>query len=538
MGTRFPRTVTDRDTKVSVAIPEPLEYGTINLAGRRPVKVSLDGKRIVPLVKDPAKFNYATLMSVTLGPLSIPRFPGVKCMVLVPSLDIERSLILSEEQALKKFELDGLHLGIFDEGRFAATVQGKRVRKYLADAYAQALSENEGLRVEQFLALDPTLKPWNSADYSNDPSLIMPSDPGFVTDVFTLVGIERREQDALSSRLTSLKVKYGMSLTTEITATYDDKDYSLVSGRYFDPRREYRYRGLLFEVVSVSSGPGSGGYPEATVTFAPKCVQELRRDKNPQAITATNGYEYARRAAARCGMNFVGEQSQKQQTLFKGKSQNSDESVWTVLTESGKDGQLFVFEVDNTLVYGTGTWLMWRFGLSEKKNKKGKTQRFLDLRYDPTQPHAGALPARRVLKGEYIYVDLDAQTGLPVQDGLFAPLYNQTQNTGIASVNDPYMTVQDNGIFELATWPDVRVSENDGLEAEGTVEVMSPNGRILRPGHTVFLTTVPEIFRGGYLVQDLEYEEFTAEPVRVSLLSLQKIKNQEKPETDKKKEEE
>lgn len=183
-------------------------------------------------------------------------------------------------------------------------------------------------------------------------------------------------------------------------------------------------------------------------------------------------------------MNFVGEQNSKVQAVFKGKGQNADESAWTVLTSLAADGQFFVFEVDNTLVFASGQFLMWKFGLDEKKNKKGVIQKYLDLRYDPSLINNGA--------------------------------------------------IQQNGkMFELTTWPTIRVSENDGLEGTGSCEVLSPNGRLIRPGHTIYLTTIPNRFVAGYLVQDVNYSEFTNEPVSLGLLMLQKPKNQDKPDKDK-----
>ena len=505
-----PAKVQDLDTKIFLDVPDPLEYGTINLAGRRPVKLSMNGKKIVPLAKkEGVDFEYATLSPITLGPMSLDRFPGKKVMVLVPSLDIEKSVVLTDEQALNKFRNDGLHLGIFSNETELITHKNKSRVIFRADVYGKALSEQEKKRTQIFLREDPTLNPNNSRIFDYDTSKILPSDSAFVTEVFSIAGLPRAEQDKLSGRLLSLSVSYSMSLTTEISATYDDRDYALTKGGYFDPRREYKYRGLLFEVVACESSPGSAGYPQASVTFAPKCVQELRRDKKPESITAVNGFEYARQAAARCGMNFVGEMNSRQQTVFKGRNQSTDESVWTVLTETGADGQFFVFEVDNTLVYASATFLMWKFGLSEKENKKKEKLRYLDLRYDPSLVNNGAV-VQKVFASRAIGVG---------EDG--AIIYDQY----VAFVND-------NGIFELATWPTVRVSENDGLEGTGSCSVLSPNGRLIRPGHTIYLTSVPDRFVAGYLVQDVSFTEFTKEPVTLGLVMVQKPKDQKKPDKE------
>jgi hypothetical protein len=62
---------------------------------------------------------------------------------------------------------------------------------------------------------------------------------------------------------------------------------------------------------------------------------------------------------------------------------------------------------------------------------------------------------------------------------------------------------------------------------------MSPNGKLIRPGHTVYLTTVPEHFLGGYLVADVSFSEFNPAPASISFQTPQKPKEQEKPDTEK-----
>lgn len=478
-----PLSVTEQG--ISLAVPEPLEYGTINLGGRRPVKISIsEPYKLVPLAqKRGVNFEWGTVLSATVGPLDLARFPQ-KVMVLLPLLDIEKFVILTEAQALAKFLNDGLHLGIFDTRQVSFTVGNKTKSLYGATIYAMALSAQEGRRVEIYLRDDPTLDDRRGQDYSTSSQILNLSDSKFISDVFRIAGMDPETEAFMSGRLLGLSVSYSMSLTTEINAQFDDRNYDLTNGGYFDPRREYVYRGLLFEVVSCESSPGSAGYPQANVSLAPKGVQEMRRDKSSQSISAVNGFEYARRVAARLSMNFVGEQNSKAQAVFKGKGQNADESAWTVLTNLAADGQFFVFEVDNTLVFASGQFLMWKFGLDEKKNKKGVIQKYLDLRYVPSLINNGAIE-------------------------------------------------QNGKMFELSTWPTIRVSENDGLEGTGSCEVLSPNGRLIRPGHTIYLTTIPNRFVAGYLVQDVNYSEFTNEPVSLGLLMLQKPKNQDKPDKDK-----
>lgn len=502
--------------------PEPLEYGNINIMARRAVKIVEKPKgtfKIDPFAKN-GSFEWGTVLSIVVGPLEVKNYG--KSMVVLPSISDDGTRILSAVEATKKFEKDGLHLGIFDRKtnvvRTATETTLPANRKFLAEVYAEKISELERQRLKNE---NEILEAQDSSDSSKyDFSKTATPSVDFITKIFSIVGVEEEFKKSINERLTSLSVSYSMNQSTELSATFIDDDYSLTSAGYFDLRRIFSYRGRKFEISGTETGGGQGGSPQVSVNLQPVVVQELRRDKKPEAISGSSGYDYARRVAASKGLAFVGEKSNKQQTVFKGSGSSTDESVWDVLGRTSGDNQVSVFEVDGVLVYGSMNWMLWKFGLSQKTNKKGVTQKYLDLRYDPKTDNSGAVPQYKILRREYVYQDLDAGTGLTVG----------TTDTSIPDFVDVYTTVPDNGIFELTEWPRVRMSENDGLEGEGSCSVESPNGKLLRPGHTVFMASVPEHFRGGYLVTDVSFNEFDSEPVTVAFVTPQKPKNQQKPE--------
>lgn len=474
--------------------PEPLEYGNINLLVRKAVKID---KSTGKISSSSRSFDWATVRTTTVGPITVERFQQ-QVMVNLPTISSDGTKILTDAQALQQFRKDGLHLGIFSTTKNSDGT-------YLAAVYAKKLSENESVRIsrDQSVSQNPT----DSANYSIDGITAKTAD--FITDVFAITGLERSYQNSISERLTGLSVSYSMNMSTELSATFYDDNYKLTESGYFDLRRQYTYRGRLFEVGASETGPGPGGSPQVSVQFWPLAIQELKRDKKPEAIAGANGFEYARRIASLKGLTFVGENSQKQQSIFKARSSSTDESVWDVLTGAAGENQYSVFEVDGVLVYGSMQWMLWRFGLSTKVNAQGKRQMFLDLRYDPTQPNNGA-KSQEVVKTDFLDIGAD----------------------GTREVEVTTRTVQDNGVFELTSWPRVRMSENDGLEGTGSCSVMSPNGKLLRPGHTVYLTTVPEHFRGGYLVTDVAFNEFDPSQAEISFVTPQKPKDQNKPTTE------
>jgi hypothetical protein len=64
--------------------------------------------------------------------------------------------------------------------------------------------------------------------------------------------------------------------------------------------------------------------------------------------------------------------------------------------------------------------------------------------------------------------------------------------------------------------PSMRQSENDPLEATGSLSVDRLNGTSLRPGMTVYLTGIP-MFQKLYLISSVTYDHFGTDPVRVEI---------------------
>lgn len=483
--------------------PEPLEYGNINVLARRAVKITETNGvfKIDPFAKE-GKYEWGTLLSITIGPMQVA--PYGKVVVLLPSISDDGAKILTEAEARKKYEKDKLHLGIFSTAKVPGTVGAK---KFLADEYAEKLSalENERIRRERDALASQDSSDSGKYDFSEKST----ADVGFIGSIFKISGLSDQVVSKINERLMSLNVSYSMNQSTELSASFLDDDYTLTSEGYFDLRRRFVYRGRIYEVSGTETGPGSGGSPIVSVNLQPAVVQELRRDKKPEAIGGTSGYEYARRVAASKGLDFVGEKSNKQQSIFKSSSSSTDESVWEVMGRSSDDSQITVFEVDGLLVWGTMNWMLWKFGLGQRKNKKGIVQKYLELSYDPQKPNSGAGKTEVLRRERTYFLGPDGE-----------PVFAENETT----------TVEDNGIFELTGWPRIRMSENDGLEGEGSCEVASPNGKLIRPGHTVFMSSVPEHFRGGYLVSDVSFSEFNNQPASVTYVTPQKPKNQTKPE--------
>lgn len=456
--------------------PEPIIAGNINVLARPQVRTRK--KSDDSIIIDPNGPDVSTLITATLT----KRIDNVQRNINLPLLSVDGRTIYTEAQAWAQYQKDGLHLGIFEEKKITYKLaNGTSVSKLIAVIAAENLSELEQRRVKSLVNL-------NKSQYnSNDYNIARTTDIQDIISVFNITGLRQSESETLARRMTSLTVSYSSNASSEVSVQYLDPDYSLTGSgviggsvdndrRYFDLRRDVLYRGRAYEIGEVTTAPGTGGSPVVNIRCWPKNVQLMKRDKKPELIAGTNGFEYAQSVARKYSMPFYGQKTGKQQALFKARtSSGADSSVWTVLTEAAGQNQYQLFEVDGQLIYGSLTWLLWKFGPDTKVVNK-QTQKHIELVYNPALGNNGAV----------------------------------------------------NG-FELTTWPEIRRSENDGLEGDGTATLKSPNGRLIRPGHTVYFSQMPEFFRGGYIVSGVSFSEFDSQPVQVNFNTPQKPKDQKKP---------
>jgi len=283
------------------------------------------------------------------------------------------------------------------------------------------------------------------------------------------------------NNLISVSVSYGMDLNPEISIEVIDEDYKMFDSNYFVIRRDIMYRGRRYEIAEVSAKPGPGGSPSVVVKARNKALQQMRRDKLPNSVSGSSGYEYAGNAAKKFGLQFVGQQSAKTKSTFKARTGDGEESVWDVLTRTAGDNQFVVFEVDGVLVYASQEWLLYKFG-SSYTTESGKTKKFVPL--------------------------------------LFYP------NRNIKELVDELLLGNHTDLFELETWHDFSSSDNEPLAATGSCNVLMPQGGALRPGHTAICGPYPNYFFGAYLITEVSFSEGSPQSAQISFRTPEEPKDQ------------
>jgi hypothetical protein len=435
-----------------------LQYGNINLLTRP----------VVRLKNGDVKKDFSTIIDDRLA-------DGTAVKVIIPSMT-DDGVVISELNAKKLYQQTGRHFGKFE-------------LNLIAERYQRVLQDKEVTRYQLTIKNNPL---YGSGDSWIPVSGITDADKRNLGGIVQLADLTTTEaQRTFAQALTSVAVSYTMDLNPEITINLIDTDYKMFESNYFVIRRDIIYRGRQYEIADVATAPGQGGSPSVTLKCRNKALQRMRRDKTPGSVVGSSGYEYAQNAARKFGMQFLGQKTSKTKSTFKAKTGDGEESVWDVLTRTAGDNQFVVFEVDNTLVYASQDWLLWKFGIWKKTNVTAaavKTEKnFIPFLYLP-----GETP--QDLAREFLDVD--------------------TTET----------------MFELETWPDFSASDNEPLAAQGSCNVLMPNGGLLRPGYTVLVGPYPTYFYGGYLITEVSFNEASPDSAQVSFRTpTEPLNQQNKP---------
>jgi hypothetical protein len=411
----------------------------------------------------------------TLLPISI--FSGGK-HVLIPRVVIRgnKPTVVSSNDAIAEYQTTGMHLGKFATAKEANIASQRLVKQQ--DSYYSKYYKTSTPQA----ALD---KAWRPVDM-----LIkeQKGEPPFAGIVRLPEIIDPVAQKYFYDNLLDIRVQYDMDLTSSVTITVRDEKFLMMDNNYFVPRRVIEYRGRDYEIADISCGPGQGGSPQVNVTMCSRAIQQMKRDKKRGAVKGGSGFEYARNAARKYNLGFVGQKTAKTKSQFNARSSDQEESVWDVLRRTAGSNQYVCFEVDGILFYAQHEYLMWRFGLVEalvKSSGKSLVRKYTPLLY------------------------------VPGNDGPISEF--ELEAAGIVEENELRYSkhVIDRLGFRLETWPSFDTSDNDPLAATGSCKVQMPNGGQVRPGHTVVVGPKPDYFFGGYLATSVSFAEGSPESATV-----------------------
>jgi hypothetical protein len=308
---------------------------------------------------------------------------------------------------------------------------------------------------------------------------------------FQIGNLQAKVMENIMDSVLDARVNYSMTEVTELDVNIFDTGFAFAANNYFRVTNDVyyttksisgfeekgdgvsiKYKTLLMEIAEVRVSQSQGFNPIWNVKCRTKAIQQMKRDKNPSAISSSSGTAYARAAAAKYGLEFIGEETSKSIKINKASGDSSADSVWTVLTNLASSAKFKLFEADGTLYFASMKWLLHKWGT-----------RSIVVTIETTNKSNGKKEKKDVVRK-------------------FIPLV-------------PGRIGKD---FELMSLPEMHKSDNDPMESDGSAVISRTNGTSLRPGMTVFVDGIPS-FTGYYLINSVDYEEMVPNPVSISFMT-------------------
>ena len=313
----------------------------------------------------------------------------------------------------------------------------------------------------------------------------------------------------ISKLVTSVNVSYSMDMASQLSFELVDPELRMSGQNFFTLGRDIIYETQtlgriddgsgsaalvkqLFEIskVTVSQGPGSS--PTFSIDCYSKAIQQMKRDKRPDTIKG-QGTDFVRRAAAKYGLKFYGQETTKKQNITKASGEKQAESLWDVITRLAGDAKFVCFETDGYLIFASEQFLLHKWGTN----------------------------ARQVPK-----FTVDKQTGQKKQTGKKTQRWIPLQYPNQSTPQFQYLGTP--GYFKLTQYPSITKSDNDPYAADGSCVVERINGTQIRPGMTAYVGNVPNM-SGFYIIESVSFDEMSSEPVSVSFRTPQRDEEKNKP---------
>jgi hypothetical protein len=301
----------------------------------------------------------------------------------------------------------------------------------------------------------------------------------------------------IDENILSISCSFTMDMCSQLTVQVLDPAFKYMANNFFWITRTVAYKGRtlvgaaeipregfkfdpdyminIFEIASAQMSPGAGTSPVWTLELRTKPIQQMKRDKNPSRFKGS-GNAWVASVAKEYGLEVLMENTSKTQQIEKASGDRVADSVWDVLQRLASESDFVCFETNGTLVFASQRFLIGMYG--------------------------------------------DIFSSVPFVDP-------QTNSLGLRSMNYflvRWPSTQSDTVIAMSM-PSIRQSDNDPLEATGSVTVDRYNGVSLRPGMTVGLAIFADLPGRGfggfsinklYLIDSVNYDHFGRNPVSVS----------------------
>ena len=309
-------------------------------------------------------------------------------------------------------------------------------------------------------------------------------------------------QVRINSSILKINVDYTMGMSSELSFDVVDMGGEMLRRNYFEMGRDVIYTtntlvpfsidtfsrssGIVapnrviqsFEIANVTVSQGPGYNPVVQVKCYTKAIQQMKRDRSPEKVKG-DGAEFVKRAAQKYGLKCFIEKTPEKKEIAKASGDKQAESLWNVLEGLAQKSEYVLFEADGILFFCSQKFLMNKWGSNI----------------------------------EYKFVTKRKPKEPKYKEERFIPIY--FGNEIDAELTSEEIRAKNN--FQVMQRPSVTRSQNNPLDATGSIVVGRANGTQLRPGMTIQLNGFSN-YDGYYLIESVNFEDISPNPVSVTFI--------------------
>jgi hypothetical protein len=330
----------------------------------------------------------------------------------------------------------------------------------------------------------------------------------------------------------SINVSYSMDMSPQVTVQLFDVNMAMLANNYFNIGRTYLYKTekrseykidenlknvasentnsqtsvepqrpdnlgsddtfgytrLLYELASLSVGPGQGSSPSITLELRSRPIMQMKRDRNPGAIKETAPQVFVQQTALKYGLDFYTEKPSKGKVkINKASNDKRADSTWDVLSSLASEAKFSLFESDGVLFFASMRHLFGLWGPEQ-----------MDAYVFDEKTNSLVL---RKMNSWYVEWPSVSRFSIDAQD--------------VVEVGRVRQALTFARLLTPMQMPTFRRSDSDVYQVEGSMSLDRHNAMVLRPGMTIYVAGVPT-FEDFYIITDVSFEHMSTNPVQVS----------------------
>ena len=326
----------------------------------------------------------------------------------------------------------------------------------------------------------------------------------------------------LARAIQSISVSYSMDLCPQVTVQLFDVNMEMLRNNYFSIGRPFVYKtasraelsprnigttgpsgavadiqgnnlaesglgyiSLLYELASISVGPGQGSSPSITLELRSRPVMQMKRDRKPGSIKGAS-HVFVQQAALAYDLGFYTEKTSKDKSINKGDSESRSDSLWDVLSSLAGEAKFSLFESEGMLFFASMRHLFGQWGPET-------------LRGFVMDEKTGAFLMREMnswfVRWPYIG--------------------NYSGEVDTVVIGDVQQESKFARVLVPMQCPTFRRSDADIYQVEGSISLDRHSAMVLRPGMTIYVAGVPT-FEDFYIITQVSFDHMSTTPVQVS----------------------